>query len=144
MRIFILCFLALTMTAGSCSTGDDCGPFPERSQFALDDTVAMRWTASSMFVAVPWQVGNVEITRWPHLDSIRVIATHRGESSFDTLVFEHLVIDTLIQLRLASASEMVQGKGATVECTPAPDPYFDTDLKIFAPDDLNVEYRQTF
>jgi hypothetical protein len=144
MRIFAAVLLLASLASCDLTVGDDCGPFPERSQFALNDTAAMRWSADAMRVAVPRRVGTVEITQWAHADSIRVIATHRGESSFDTLVFEHIVIDTLLQLRLARASEITGAKGASVECIPAPDPSFETDLKIFAPEGLSVTYGQLF
>lgn len=144
MKIFYVALLLVGLASCDLTVGDDCGPFPERSQFTLNDTTAMHWSADAMHVAVPSRVGTVDITQWAHADSIRVIATHRGESSFDTLVFEHLLIDTLLQLRLVRASEITEAKGASVEGIPAPDPYFETDLKIFAPAGLSVTYGVLF
>jgi hypothetical protein len=140
-KSLFLLFSILTMTSCTLSTGEDCGPFPERSSFFQNDSIAIPWPAASLRVAVPKRLGKVEIATWAHADSILVFATHHGESSFDTLTFEHLVIeDTVLQLRLLRASETSSIKGPGVECSPAPDPSFETDLKIFAPEGVRVTY----
>jgi hypothetical protein len=141
MKIFYGLVLLIGFASCDLSTGDDCGPFPERTDFVLGDTIGMSWAAHAIHVGVPWRVGQTEITRWAHEDSVLVFVTYRGSSAYKTFAFDHVVTrDTVLELKFDATSGASPAGGASIDCVPGPDPYFETDLHIFAPHGLSVSY----
>ncbi|HET6512907.1 MAG TPA: hypothetical protein VFH43_11985 [Candidatus Kapabacteria bacterium] len=141
MRYFFLVCFTLPLIAADCSTGDDCGPFPARHDIVGSDTAALSWTLPTLLlrshVAGDKTLG--EIKRWPHADSVMVIATYKLNTSFESLRFEHRrFADTVLVFDVLPTVMVQEIPGASIDCTPAPDPTGETEFTVFIPEAMEV------
>lgn len=142
MMKYILALIA-SVSIASCTSDNDCGPFGAWSSFERHDTVNMNWPAPSLTIDLPYpRYGQPYITRWQYFDSIRVLATHRGNTRYDTLEFDHRIIeDSVLEFYVKESRSIGLSLGSSIECSPPPDLYFETELSVFAPEGYEVTFR---
>lgn len=148
MRIFILGVLALTLTAGSCTVGDDCGPFgPIIEREVMDTlTISVPTGIDSIYVFGAYQrPATFEIIRDAPGDSIRfeaviATATVHTDSVRTKLSCELQPEYKRLLLRAIYRQIVISEKaGASVECTPMADQRDIRHVKIFMPE--GVDFR---
>lgn len=147
MRILILCFLALTLTAGSCTIGDDCGPFGPVVESEVRDTLTIPVPSGidSIYLSGAYKhPPTFEIVRDALGDSIRfealiATATVNSDSVKTKLYAEARPEYKQIWLHATYRQSVIAAKaGARVECTPMADQMDIKHVKIFMPEGLDL------
>jgi hypothetical protein len=152
MRIFLLCFLALTLTAGSCSTDGDCGPFGPIVEREVRDTLTIQVPQGidSIYVSGAYQrPPTFELIRNAPGDSIRfeaVITTATvNKDTVRTKLHGELQPEyKRLYLSATYRQRVIVGKsGARVECTPMGDQMDIKHVKIFMPEGVNIKIARS-